>query len=363
MDRWKLNRCVCVWLCWLLPLAAQAQSAFTGVVVVGDSLSDSGNGAAARDFISGDTTPFPPYSNGLCNPVDVLPLGPGCDTLFFQMSRVTDGPVAVEHLAEALGLAADSEPSFYLLPPEIPVPISGLNYAVASAKARAPGVEDLASQVGALLLDHGGTLPPQALYVVIIGGNDVVDAVQALASSSESPRDIIRSAVDSIVANVELLIDSGARYVLVANVPNVGALPAVRELLEGDSPLERLAGRIATFAARTFNVHLWWRLRGAQFRHPSAQIQVFDLFGVLERELALARFWGRNFTDACFRSDIYFDSPIGERVFHPDCAPEVGGTPRFDRFVFWDVLHPTGRVHVAIGEALLQAASEFSIEQ
>jgi len=41
-------------------------------------------------------------------------------------------------------------------------------------------------------------------------------------------------------------------------------------------------------------------------------------------------------------------------VFHPDCAPQLGGPPRFGDFVFWDGIHPTGVTHAAIGSALIE---------
>ena len=305
-----------LWLfCSLLPSVVMGQE-FSELFVVGDSLSDTGNAAAARDAAVGvfsyDKTRS--YTFGLCSPLDSDP--ESCGLVFFEKSRASDGPVAVERLSEGLKLGAPA-PSFYLLPLiGIDRPSGGSNYAVASAKARGPGFEDLTSQVDALLLDHSRPkLPDQALYLVAIGGNDALDAAQAVAAlvadagRTESSGEIIEASVEAIALNVERLIDSGARYVLVLNVPNISAFPAVRGAADG--LLRILVRRAAALLAQTFNAQLWWRLREVQLRNPSAQVEIFDLYTAFEVERARAFFSGRNIEDACFDSGKYFADGMG----------------------------------------------------
>jgi outer membrane lipase/esterase len=344
-------------LCWLLPSAVNAQE-FSELFVLGDSLSDTGNAAAARDVAAGvfsyDQTLS--YTFGLCSPLDSDLAS--CGLVFFEKSRASNGPVAVEHLAQGLQLAAPA-PSFHLLPLlGVGRPSVGTNYAVATAKARGAGVEDLTSQVDALWLDRPD-LPPQALYVVAIGANDALDALQAVAAfvsgddRDESSGEIIEAAAKAIASNVERLIGSGARYVLVLNMPNIGALPAVRNAADG--LLRVLARRSAALLARTFNAQLWWRLREVQLRNPSAHVELFDLYAAFEVERARAFFSRDNIEDGCFDTERYFDD--GVRAFHEDCAPAADAlAPDFDEFIFWDGLHPTARIHAAIGERLLEGA-------
>ena len=351
---------VWLWLsCWLSPSVVMGQE-FSQLFVVGDSLSDTGNAAAARDAAVGvfsyDKTLS--YTFGLCSPLDSDL--ESCGLVFFEKSRVSDGPVAVERLSEGLNLGP-SAPSFYLLPLiGIDRPSVGTNYAVASAKARASGFEDLTSQVDALLLDHSRPdLPAQALYLFEIGGNDALDALQAVAAfvtdeqRTESSGEILEAAVEAIAFNVERLIDSGARHVLVLNMPNIGAVPAVRGATDG--LLRILTRRAAALLAQAFNAQLWWRLREVQLRNPSAQVEIFDLYTAFEVERARAFFSGRNIEDGCFDSEKYFDDGI--RSFHSDCAPAAENLAAdFGQFVFWDALHPTGRIHAAIGDDLVEAA-------
>src|SRR5690606_14218169 len=144
----------------------------SALFVLGDSQSDIGNAAAISDFLL-DEPCYPEYTVGLCNPGEILLLRQDCTALLYRRSRVSNGPVAVEHLAEALAVPA-LEPSFHIIPDR---PTNGTNYAVAGAKARDSGVNGLPQQVDALQIDHGPRLPADALYVVMIGGNDAIDAL------------------------------------------------------------------------------------------------------------------------------------------------------------------------------------------
>ncbi len=263
-------------LCLLLPLGAKAEE-FSNVFVFGDSLSDTGNLAAFADaqafLLTGDPTKrvalcFPGVTFNPDGTVKVDPDFP-CDDLFFMNSRVSNGPVAVEVLAERLGFD-DFQPSLHPLPLlGLPRPFVGTNYAVAGAHARVridpktgnPEPEDLGAQIFAFLqLDHGGVAPSEALYVVMIGGNDVIDAVQALLDPSEDPRAISAAAVDAIGDNINLLIGAGARKFLVANSPNIGSIPAIKIAAEEAGVPPVLVRGVATFVTIKFNRRLAERL-------------------------------------------------------------------------------------------------------
>src|SRR5688500_12073975 len=107
-----------VWL-WLgcslvLPSVAIAQE-FSKLFVVGDSLSDTGNAAAARDAALGVFTYDKTlrYTFGLCSPLDSDL--ESCGLVFYEKSRVSDGPLAAERLSEGLNLGPLA-PSLHLLP-------------------------------------------------------------------------------------------------------------------------------------------------------------------------------------------------------------------------------------------------------
>ena len=336
---------------------ANSNSAPSAVFVLGDSLSDVGNAAAAIDFFLN----FPPYppTVGLCNPKDVLNFGRSCDQLFYRQSRVSNGPVAVEYLAERLGVG-ELKPSIHFLTDR---PVMGADYAVAGAKAREDRRGDLARQVGMLIFDHSERLPADALYVMMIGGNDAIDALQTAMNGSQDAQQasaaVVTAAVAAIGTNLELLLDKGARRLIVANVPDLAMLPAVRAKARTSADEADL---LATASAITdaFNSELDKRLdemsKSTRW-HSSASPQIirFDLRAAWDAADADAKAHGKDVVDACFDSTTYRHSDSADRVFNPGCAPAADGIPQFSKFAFWDDLHPTAAVHAAIGAALVEA--------
>jgi len=309
-------------LCLLLPLGAKAEE-FTDVFVFGNSLSDTGNLAAFIDVVGfGFPVPTPIPIIGLCNPEDILLVPPGkgfCGDLFFLQSRVSNGPVAVEFLANNLPPPPSMpplavEPSLHFLPRivgfgSLRPPDFGTNYAVAGARARArieltdlpidladpdPAATatklrklgDLNVQIVAFLDDHPSA-PSDALYVVMIGGNDVIDAAGALLdallglSSTETSKDLIADAVDEIGRSIDALIGAddgaGARKFLVVNSPNIGSLP-----LDFPRVKSGLVRTVATFVTIKFNEQLAERLDQIQADQPLVEINQFDLFRFFE---------------------------------------------------------------------------------
>src|SRR5690606_35543328 len=129
-------------------------------------------------------------------------------------------------------------------------------YAVAGAEVRGTTPRDVAHQLDRLLLDRGPLLPTGSAVVLMVGGNDAIDALQAAAlpgiadpadalaepipapdaaptdalqsDPGAEPAAIVTAAVDGIVEAAARLLDAGA-CVVVANVPNLAMLPAVRD--------------------------------------------------------------------------------------------------------------------------------------
>jgi len=358
---------------WDRPTAQTADGEATKLFVLGDSLSDIGNAAAVADFLLGEPG-YPEPTIGLCNPVERLLLDRDCDDLVYRRSRVTNGPVAVEHLAAHLGDEAFA-PSLHLLPDR---PAIGSNYAVAGATARGDEMQDFVYQLESLLLDLGGQLPERSLVVVMIGGNDAIDALKAAAlpsasdpavatpgtadaggadASSEDSDSVIADAVNAIADGISRLLDHGAPCVIVANVPDLALLPAVRTAAAEQGVDEPAAGEAASMVTSRFNAELDARLAELEAGHPAGDAIVrFDFAGVLDATSSDAATAELNVTDACFDSESYTD-PSGERRFHPDCAPPADGLPPdFDAFFFWDEVHPTAMVHETIGAALIEHA-------
>ena len=358
----KRNRsCVALLcLCLVFPISAAADGAdvesFSNIFVFGNSLSDTGNAAEIRNVLSGL-----PFEINLCHPVDII-TGTGCGDLFFNETRVSNGRVAVEVPADRLGFG-ELQPSLHpLFLMGLPVSV-GTNFAVAGATARGSSVIDLPGQVLGFMASHP-LAPPDALYVVFIGGNDVIDAVQALQAalagsppaSVETSEDMIAAAVDAIGDNINLLIGTGARKFLVVNSPNIGSVPATKIAAEQAGVPPVLLRSLATLVTTQFNRQLAARLDQIRTEQPemgnSVKIKEFNLFRFFEGVRFVFRLFGLNTVDACFDSGRYLAT--GVRSFHPDC-----GVDKFDRFIFFDGLHPTGRTHRVVGKALSKAARKL----
>ncbi len=342
------------------PASSGAQANPSAVFVLGDSLSDVGNAAAAADFMLSFAPPYPP-TVGLCNPEDVIARKRSCDDLFYRQSRVSNGPVAVEYLADHYGLGA-LEPALYFL---LRRPVKGTDYAVAGAKAREQRRSDLSRQVEMLLADHSRRLPTDALYVVMIGSNDAIDALQTTLGGAPDARQasdaIVKSAVDAIATNVERLLDAGALRLVVANAPDLASLPAVRAKARASGDEAAVLG-VASAVSDAFDGELDAQLdriaASGRWSEPAPPtVTRFDLRAAWREADAAAAEQGKNVVDACFDSDTYRHSKDAERVFNQGCAPEGDGPPRFSEFAFWDNLHPTGAVHAAIGAALVRAVA------
>src|SRR5690606_21148112 len=274
---------------------------------------------------------YPEPSISLCHPAERMLLDRDCADILYRRSRVSDGPVAVEQLATRLGVAL--QPSFHTVPDR---PVVGTNYAVAGAKARGTTPRDLAHQVDRLMLDHGARLPQGAVVVLMIGGNDAIDALQAaalpdLADPTEGlpdpldsappadppsgapdtePAAIAAAAVGAIVEAASRLLDTGA-CVIAANVPDLARLPAVRDTAEQTGVDVPAAAALASEITTHFNADLAERLGQLADTHPSgASLVSFDLYAGFQAALEAAAAAGANVTHACFDSERYIGSTL-----------------------------------------------------
>ncbi len=283
----------------------QAASPYSQLFVFGDSLSDTGNLASvAGDF------PSPPFYN----------------------NRVSNGPVTVEILANKLGLTAQA--SLHLVGPQI-----GTNYAVAGANAA--GIEgiDLPAQTVIFLANNGGIAPADALYVVMIGGNDIRSA-RGLADTDQANA-VIDAAVDQVMQSINQLALAGARSFLLVSAPDIGVIPETQilALLNNDPGMVKRASKLS----KRFRKQLK-RAGKALEEDADLEITLFDLLGFFNELLEEADEQGfTNTTEACF-SSISFS-------FNPGCNFGLN----FDQYIFFDEIHPTARVHAIVGEAAFEA--------
>ena len=121
--------------------------------------------------------------------------------------------------------------------------VSRSNFAVAGARAREDGSNvNLPEQVDAFLQQTGGVAPPDALYVIEFGGNDIRDALVAyLVGGPPAAAAVLTAANISIAQTINRLHGAGARRFLVWRAPNVGLTPAIGILNQTSPGARQLA--------------------------------------------------------------------------------------------------------------------------
>lgn len=307
----------------LLPVGASAQS-FSNIFVFGDSLSDPGNLAAA---IAPDPLPLPPaHSNG--------------------GRRFSNGPLAVEILAETLGLQVD---------PFLVVP-GGTNFAFASARAGGDENIDLSAQMDAFFSIHAdalGKIPADALYIIMIGTNDVRDASRL--GNERLAKRVLQRVVRRIDHGVRDLMAAGAKTILVGNAPDVALLPETAMIAaSGDLNIAERATRLSMqFNRRLAQRVDWHRHRDDHGeRHENGvKIVLFDIFSFFKFIINNHQPLGfTNTEEACYNSGA---GPLG--AFNAFCLSGDPAAPTFDAFIFFDWFHPTAGVHAIVGQGLFSA--------
>lgn len=274
------------------PALAQ-DSPFSQTFFFGDSLTDSGH----------------------FRPVLIQVVGP--DGALIGKFTTNPGLVWSEYLAGYYGTDARTDGE------------GGTNYAVGGAQVGTDVVgalgptPSLATQVGAYLASTGGSADPDALYSVWGGANDlfgITDPAQAPA--------VIGAAVTTEVGIVGALQAAGARYVLVANTPDLGLTPA----FASGGPMMVAQG---TALASAYNDALFGGLAS-----QGLSVIPVDTFSFLREVVANPGLYGFSnvTTPACSTAvqggSSLFCSP-GSLV-----APGAGST-----YLFADGVHPTTRTH------------------
>lgn len=306
---------------WMVPLPALAGS-YTGLYVLGDSLSDQGNLFAATSALG---------------PGLGLPAQPAPDHYF--NGRFSNGPVYPEALARDLGVSIT------------PSLLGGTNFAFGGARTDYNVVEappsgeqsfPRAAYPWSLNLERdaftaraaAAGADPNALYVVFSGSNDVTDILRRRLD----PAATISNAVRGIVGAVDAVKAAGAQTVLVPNLPDLGLVPRVTSLEALSPGISALATRLAS----QFNA----ALASALSREAGVRIIQFDTFGFLRNVVANpSRYGFSNATQACFSGFVA-----------PDPNATVCADP--DQYVFWDAEHPTTRLHTLLGDQLFLAATD-----
>ena len=283
---------------------AGATTPFSSLIGFGDSLSDAGDNPSAVTSL---------YKI----------LGGNCDFLFhpcppYDDGRISNGPVASEHLANQLFPSGVNTTNFQ-------------SYAVAGATSGNHNTGNDADPFGILNLpgmqqevnlyatNSGGIADPNALYLVWGGSNDYL--------IHDSPVQAARN----IGSYVNALASAGGRNFLVPNLPDLGL-----------TPFARMEGEVSQAHDYTvvFNTELASQLGTLDTTFPAANIYRFDTFALLNDVAQNPVNYGlTDVTNPCF-------TLLGLTCGNPE------------GHLYWDEFHPTTHVHAILGAGFAAAIPE-----
>ena len=307
MRNYSRSKFLLIPLLLCVSFLAHAENSYSKVFMFGDSLSDTGNIASVFGQL-----PAPYYKN-----------------------RLTNGPVAVDTLTAKLGDTAES--SLHLIGPSV-----GHNYSVAGASASGNEGIDLDTQVISFQANHGYVAPSDALYVIFIGGNDIRAALYE--PDLIIAETIIKNAKNKIRDAIKTLKQAGARSFYVIGTPDIALIPETSLMAAALNNPDLLTR--ASYLSKRFNRKLHRMIERLEDNH-GINVSEFKLAKLFAKVLDDSTSLGfTNKTDACFSSVTY--------TFHPDCNYGLN----IDKFVFFDEIHPTARVHAMFGEAFYKELIE-----
>lgn len=279
------------------------------IAVFGDSLSDTGNA-----FVLTGTVSTRPY-NANNIPDSPYPIGG---------LNFSNGHIWVREVGRVLNKVQDVSAA-------LSAPQAFNNYAFGGARARdgVSPVPSLTQQVSMYIASRDNAYNTRQF--IIIGGNDVRDAIGAYLNGSPAiASQIIVEAITAISDNIQSLAACGAQDFLVGNVPDLGKVPAVTEF-----------GPLASILASTITAQFNDALEVTLAELESAldlHITRLDLFNFINTVVNDPDAYGLiNVSDSCLMPAVQEDA-ICE---HPDS------------YLFWDGIHPTRIGHHLIAEEVI----------
>ncbi len=254
------------------------------IIVFGDSLSDTGNSFAVTGI-----PPSPPYFEG----------------------RVSNGIVAVEILANQLGLNFDPNDNFAFAGATTGRDNTNDDNTGLDLPGLLDQIDEFAARVGAEGADE------DALYIIWAGANDFSGLVDGVIP--EDPTAFITDSITNLVTAISSLEALGAQEIVVPNLPNLGLIPGSDEL-ENE----------ATTLTIAFNSALESALDNLDFE--TTLVDFFSISNAVAQNPA--DFGFTNISDPLL---FQFPTP-----------------PNPEEFFFWDTFHPTTQGHAIFAETIEQ---------
>jgi len=310
------------------PLAGAALVQLSNLFVIGDSLSDGGNSGLRTQQFTGNPAvvfPPPPYYNG----------------------QYSNGPVAVQYLWNLYnpGNPGGFQPSL----------AGGTNYAIGGSTSGLQnynsvwtGVPDplkpafaqtgAAWQLQAFAAQQPVFDPATSLFVVWLFPNDVfylndTGTLAGVVPGSPGGPDLISNGIANILTTIQTLSLYGAQNFLVPNMADLGQIPLF---------LGTPGAATASAVSALFNANLAVQLSALDQALPGKIVQ-FDTEGAFAAVRANPGAFGfENTTQSCVAN-------LASAICNPG---------NWDKWLFWDEVHPTTSTHRILGSQFAAAIPE-----
>jgi phospholipase/lecithinase/hemolysin len=263
---------------------------FSDFYIFGDSLVDVGN---AFSFSGGLVPPSPPYFDG----------------------RFSNGFLWVESLASLVDVDLDSDTNFAFGGARTDNS-NNLSDRLPENTPPLPGLQDQIDR----FVQQVPQADPDALYVIAAGANDYVDP-----NSFD-----VQETLGNLSGAITRLAAVGARNFLISNLPDLGEIPAGRDL-GGELQLG------LTLLSQAHNAGLAAALATIE-QDPNLNTIVLDVNSALDRAIANpAEFGLTNVTDDFL----------------------TAGATNPDEFLFWDSIHPSARASEILADTAIKTITEI----
>ena len=285
---------------------------YAAIHIFGDSLMDAGN-----IFNLTERPPSPPYAQ-----------------------KFSNGPLWVEQLADELKLspALSTKVLPGVLNGKTPPPADGINFALAGSLSSDLNVSGsqlygLQQQISSFRELSAIAPPnPDTLYLLLVGGNDYNEAVR-LTPSVAALADLPEQVSDHVISAAAALIESGARHLLISNLPILGQQPYANFLNQAAPQSAALLNSLST----RHNQLLAQKLDALAVT-TQAEIIPLDLAGLFSSVVdSPTRFGLTNVSDPCLVKG-QSETATGSLCDNPK------------QFLFWDEVHPTEQGHAVIAQ-------------
>ncbi len=350
------------------PEESKVAPQFNSVVTFGDSLSDTGNAFYLTSQFAGDLSPFPSVLK------NAVPITPADGNGGYYAGRFSNGPNWSDQFLKALVIDQKDSETCFLRGSD-----ASCNYAIGGSTTTSnPSIrlqntllkDDPISEFNQLINDfdsQGALQKIEALNLKIPEKFGIDEMVSNYFSNVDRPNDEVDHTLfvvwggandlmgsgtpgptsDHVVGMVKNILDHNSddtnkRYILVPNLPDLGATPY------GTSQGDHGVG--LTDKTNEYNAELKTKLDSQITNNPAYKdravilfVDVNGTFNAIKQNPATYGF--TNIADQCYSGSY---------------MPGTGGTVCSDEahYAFWDNIHPTNKAHCYIAKAALQSLAD-----